>query len=77
MAVWPVNFSISLADGPLPMKRRPCQPSESHGTSEPGPPERRLVVGWRTPSGVFVSCSEYALLATLTKPWSSRPVTIR
>ena len=59
------------------MKLRPCQPSVSHGMSEPGPPERRLVVGWCTPSAVFVSRTEYALFMTLTKPWSSRPVTTR
>ena len=77
MAGWPVNFSMSLTDGPLPMKLRPCQPSESHGMSEPGPPERRLVAGWCIPSAVIVSRSEYALFMTLTKPCSSRPLTTR
>ena len=77
MAGWPVNFSISLTDGPLPMKLRPCQPSESQGMTEPGPPERRLVVGWCIPSAVIVSRTEYALFMTLTKPCSSRPETTR
>ena len=45
MAGWPVAFSISLTDGPLPMKLRPCQPSVSHGMTEPGPPDRKLVAG--------------------------------
>ena len=77
MAGWPVNFSMSVTDGPLPMKLRPCQPSVSHGMTEPGPPERRPVVGWCTPSAVLVSRTEYALFMTLTKPCSSRPVTTR
>jgi hypothetical protein len=75
MAGRPVAFSISLTDGPLPMKLRPCQPSVSHGMTEPGPPDRRLVVGWWTPSAVLVSRSEYALFMALTKPSNSRPVT--
>ena len=77
MAGWWVNFSISLTDGPLPMNLRPCQPSVSHGMSEPGPPDRRLVAGWCTPSAVIVSRSEYALFITLTKPWSNRPLTTK
>src|SRR6516162_9516598 len=36
--------------------------------SDPGPPERRPVVGWRTPGAVLWSFSEYALFATLTRP---------
>ena len=75
MAGWWVNFSMSLTEGPLPMKLRPWYPSESHGTSEPGPPERRLVVGLCTPSAVVVSRTEYALFMRLTKPLSSRPLT--
>jgi hypothetical protein len=45
--------------------------------SDPGPPERRLVAGWRTPGAVWLFFSEYALLATLTRPCSSRPLTTR
>ena len=77
MAGWPVNAPMSPAVGPLPVKLRPCQPSVSHGMSEPGPPERRLVAGCSTPAAVFVSRSEYVLFMTLTRPWSSRPVTTR
>ena len=31
MAGRPVSFSMSLTDGPRPMKFLPCQPSVSHG----------------------------------------------
>ena len=43
--------------------------------TEPGPPDRRLVAGWWTPSAVLVSRSEYALFMALIKPSNSRPVT--
>jgi hypothetical protein len=77
MAGWPVNFSMSVTDGPLPMKLRPCQPSVSHGMTEAGPPDRRPVAGWCTPSAVLVSRTEYALFITFRNPCSSRPLTTR
>ena len=61
-----MNFSISPADGPVPMKLRPSRPSVPHDTSEPSPPERRLVAGWCTPAGVAVLRTENAASATLT-----------
>jgi hypothetical protein len=68
MAGRPVSFSMSLTDGPRPMKFLPCQPSVSHGRTEPGPPDRRLVVGWWIPSAVLVSRTDYALFSAPTRP---------
>ena len=59
------------------MNLRPSRPSESHGTREPGPPERRSVVGCSTPSGVIPLRTENVSLARLTRPLNNRPLTIR
>ena len=72
-ARWCVTVSMSAGDGPRPVNVRPWKPRESHGTTEPGPPERRPDVGWCTPSGVVVSRSEKALSATGDQPVEQQP----
>src|SRR6478735_7863038 len=49
----------------------------SHGTSESGPPDRRLLVGCLAPSSVVVSRTENAWSAALPKPSRSTPLTTR
>jgi hypothetical protein len=68
---------MSFAEGPDPVKLRPCRPNVSHGTSDWGPPERSPVAGWTTPSSVMVSRTENALSARFDKPCNSTPVTRR
>ena len=48
--------------GPVATNVRPCSPSDSHVTSDPGPPERRSEVVGSTPGSVPSSMVEYAAL---------------
>src|SRR4051794_28089976 len=49
VALVPVYAEISVAVGPVLAKLRPSRPSDSHDTSDPGPPERRGDVVCVTP----------------------------
>ena len=60
----PLNCSRAAASGPRPMKLRPCMPSESQVTSEPGPPERSELVGLVAPCAVVSLVLPYTLSAS-------------
>ena len=79
----PLNCRREAASGPRPMKLRPCMPSESHVTAEPGPPERRALVGLTAPWAVVSlvlpytsSASVVALVSRTLKTTSSGMATI-
>lgn len=77
MAAWWTMASMSDGVGPVPVKVRPSRPRESQATFEPGPPERRPVVGWTTPSCVIVLFTEKTSSIALTSPSMSTPLTTR
>ena len=60
----PLNCSRAATSGPRPMKLRPCMPSESQVTSEPGPPERSELVGFVAPFAVVSLVLPYTLSAS-------------
>ena len=74
MASDPLHSAISAADGPVPAMVRPWRPSDSHDTSDPGPPDRSPLVGWVTPSAVVVLRTEKLRSARVASPFSSRPL---
>ena len=56
-------------------KFRPCRPSDCHGTSDSGLPERCGPAGRTTPSWVVPFCTEKASSAAATSPSSRTPLT--
>ena len=77
VATAPEKAAMSAGDGPVPAKVRPCCPSDTHGTSDPGPPDRSGPAGCTTPSSVVEFRTEKALSAAATRPSSSTPLTSR
>ena len=71
----PVNSWMAAASGPRPVKLRPCRPSESHVTSDPGPPERSELVGSVAPCAVVSLVLPYTLSARFVT-WLHRMLTM-
>ena len=53
---------------------RPWRPSDSHDTSDPGPPDRSPLEGCSTPSAVVVLRTEKLRSAREASPFSSSPL---
>src|SRR5690242_1236336 len=68
---------MSAAVGPVATNLRPSFPNDFQDTSDPGPPDRRLLVGWWMPGGVVLFSTEKAWLIRATKPFRSRPLITR
>ena len=73
MAGAPLNSVSCATVGPLPTKSRPWCPSESQDTSEPGPPERSVLVGAGWSGSISSLTVAKVLFITLIAPRTTTP----